>query len=76
MLIGFLKHFDKKIIYGFILSGIGFLYVGFAWTDLQALVVNAIQAIGFLMSISLLFCINLFQDETVILFNSLGKFFR
>ena len=43
-----LKQLNKKIIYGLILSGIGFLYVGFAWTDLQTLVVNAIQAIIFL----------------------------
>jgi len=43
-----LKQFDKKIIYGLILSGIGFLYVGFAWTDLQALIINSIQAIVFL----------------------------
>lgn len=48
LLIGFLKHLDEKIIYGLILSGIGFLYVGFVWADLQALVVNAIQAIVFL----------------------------
>lgn len=48
LLIGILKHLDKKIIYGLILSGIGFLYVGFVWTDLQALIVNAVQAIFFL----------------------------
>ena len=44
-----LKRFDKKIIYGLILSGIGFLYVGFVWTDLQALVINSIQAALFLL---------------------------
>lgn len=49
LLFGFLKHFDKKVIYGLILSGIGFLYVGFVWADLQALVVNAIQAVVFLL---------------------------
>ena len=32
----FLKQLDKKVIYGLILSGIGFLYVGFVWADLQA----------------------------------------
>lgn len=48
LLIGFLKHLDKKIIYGLLLSGIAFIYVGFVWADLQALVVNAIQAIVFL----------------------------
>ncbi len=44
-----LKQFDKKIIYGLILSGIGFLYVGFTWTDLQALIVNSTQAVFFLL---------------------------
>jgi hypothetical protein len=43
-----LKQFDKKIIYGLILTGIGFLYVGYTWTDLQALIINSIQAIVFL----------------------------
>ena len=43
-----LKQFDKKIIYGFILTGIGFLYVGYTWTDMQALIINSIQAIVFL----------------------------
>jgi Family of unknown function (DUF6010) len=43
------KHFDKKIIYGLILSGIGFLYVGFAWTDLLAVVINSIQAVLFFL---------------------------
>ena len=38
---------DRKLIYGLILSGIGFLYVGFAWEDLQALIINSIQAIAF-----------------------------
>jgi hypothetical protein len=44
-----LKQFDKKIIYGLILSGIGFLYVGFVWTDLPALIVNSIQAVVFVL---------------------------
>ena len=48
LLIAFLKQLDKKVIYGLILSGIGFLYVGFVWADLQALVINAIQAAIFL----------------------------
>ena len=43
-----LKHLDKKIIYGLILSGIGFLYVGFAWTDLHTLILNSIQATLFI----------------------------
>lgn len=43
-----LTHFDKKIIYSLILSGIGFLYVGFVWTDLHALILNSIQAVLFI----------------------------
>ncbi len=43
-----LKQFDKKIIYGLILTGIGFIYIGFTWTDLQALVITSIQAVAFL----------------------------
>ncbi len=42
-----LRNFDKKIIYGLILSGIGFLYVGFVWTDRQDLIINSVQAIFF-----------------------------
>lgn len=42
-----LKQFDKKLMYGLILCGIGFLYVGFAWSDPQALLINAVQAVCF-----------------------------
>ena len=48
LMIAVLKKLDKPTIYGLILSGIGFLYVGFTWTDWQALIVNALQAIFFL----------------------------
>lgn len=48
LLIYILKSLDKKVVYGLILSGIGFLYVGFVWTDLRALVVNSVQAAVFL----------------------------
>ena len=49
LLFSLLKQFDKKTIYGLILSGIGFLYVGFVWTDREDLVVNSIQAIIFVL---------------------------
>ena len=49
LLFGFLKQFDKKVIYGLILCGIGFLYVGFTWMDLQTLIVNCVQAVFFLL---------------------------
>lgn len=47
LLFGILKQFDKKIIYGLILCGIGFLYVGYVWTDTQAMVINSVQAVLF-----------------------------
>jgi hypothetical protein len=39
---------DKPTIYGLILSGIGFLYVGFTWSDTRALIITCIQAVVFL----------------------------
>jgi hypothetical protein len=35
-------------MYGLILSGIGFIYVGFAWMDIPSLIQNCVQAIVFL----------------------------
>ena len=46
--IGALKSFEKYTIYGLILSGIGFLYVGFTWTDTASLIINFTQAVFFL----------------------------
>jgi hypothetical protein len=48
LLISILKSLDKKLIYGLILSGIGFLYVGFTWTDKLSLLITAAQAVFFL----------------------------
>jgi len=48
LIVYLLKRFDKQMIYGLILTGIGFLYVGFTWSDTTALVVNCVQAIFFL----------------------------
>lgn len=47
--IALLKRLDKPTIYGLILSGIGFLYVGYTWTDLYALIINSVQAIIFML---------------------------
>jgi hypothetical protein len=44
----FLKQLDKPIIYGLILSGIAFLYVGFTWSDTKALIITSAQAVFFL----------------------------
>jgi hypothetical protein len=43
------KRFDKNIIYGLILGAIGFLYVGYTWTDITVVTINIVQAIFFLM---------------------------
>ena len=43
-----LSKLDKKVIYGLILSGIGWLYVGFTWSDLKSFIITTIQAIIFL----------------------------
>ncbi|HMG16503.1 MAG TPA: DUF6010 family protein [Saprospiraceae bacterium] len=47
VLIAILKQLDKKLIYGLQLSAIGFLYVGFVWTDMNTLIINSIQAVLF-----------------------------
>jgi len=39
---------DKKIMYGLILSGIGFLYVGFTWSDFTSIIITSFQALVFL----------------------------
>jgi len=43
-----LKRYDKQIVYGLILTGIGFIYIGFTWTDLSSLIINSNQAVFFL----------------------------
>lgn len=48
LIIAVLKQVDKPTIYGLILSGIGFLYVGFTWSDTRALIITCIQAVVFL----------------------------
>jgi hypothetical protein len=42
-----LKQIDKPVVYGLILSGIGFLYPGFTWSDTTALIITSAQAIIF-----------------------------
>jgi hypothetical protein len=44
-----LKQYDKQLVYGLILTGIGFLYIGFAWSDLSSLIVTSIQGLAFLI---------------------------
>lgn len=48
-IIPFLKTLDNRTTYGLVLTGIGFLYVGFTWSHPESLVVNSMQAIAFLL---------------------------
>ncbi|MGZ8553799.1 MAG: DUF6010 family protein [Chitinophagaceae bacterium] len=48
LIIALVKQLDKQIIYGLILSGIGFLYVGFTWSDTFAVIITGAQAVFFL----------------------------
>lgn len=45
----FFKRLDKDVIYSLILAAIGFLYVGYTWSDIAALIINLLQAVVFLM---------------------------
>ena len=49
LLLGILKQPDKNIVYGLILSGIGFLYVVFTWKDISSLIITALQEIAFVL---------------------------
>ena len=49
LIFAFFKRIDKDLIYGLILAAIGFLYVGYTWSDLSALIMNLLQALLFLM---------------------------
>ena len=51
LIIGFfllVRPLDKRSMYSLILVGIGFLYVGYTWSDLNSLIITSIQAIVFL----------------------------
>ncbi|HCM77729.1 MAG TPA: hypothetical protein DIS90_15205 [Cytophagales bacterium] len=44
----FLKRLDKNTIYGLILMGIAFLYIGYTWTNLEVAIISFIQVLFFL----------------------------
>lgn len=44
-----LKRFDKNTIYGLILMGIAFLYVGYTWTDIEVAIISFLQVLFFLL---------------------------
>lgn len=45
LLFEFLKLFNKSSLYSLALCGIGFLYVGFTWTDTATFMITSVQAI-------------------------------
>jgi len=47
--IALLKRFDKSILYGLTLTAIGFLYVGYTWTDTTQAIINSLQALVFVI---------------------------
>lgn len=49
VLLMMLKGSDRQVVYGLVLTGIGFLYIGFTWTDLTSLLITATQAFVFLV---------------------------
>jgi hypothetical protein len=49
ILIRFVKTLNNHTTYGLVLTGIGFLYVGFTWSHLESFIINAVQAIAFLL---------------------------
>lgn len=49
LIFAFVKGLNKDMIYGLILAAIGFLYVGYTWSDVSALIMNLTQALFFLV---------------------------
>src|SRR6476646_2422702 len=48
LVIAALKQLDKTLVYGLVLAGIGYLYVGFTWSDLSSLIITGLQSVVFL----------------------------
>ena len=40
-----IKRFDRNLFFGLILTGIGFLYVGFTWTHLTVAIISFVQVL-------------------------------
>ncbi|MGN6395842.1 MAG: DUF6010 family protein [Mucilaginibacter sp.] len=48
IIINLFRQINKQLMYGLILTGIGYLYVGFNWTNTSSLIICAIQSVVFL----------------------------
>jgi len=49
LIFSFLKQFHKNTIYGLILAGIAFLYIGYTWTHLEVAAISSLQVLFFLL---------------------------
>ncbi len=49
LIVALFKRADKNLFYGLVLAGIGFLYIGYSWTDMADLILNIVQAMFFLL---------------------------
>jgi hypothetical protein len=49
LVIGLFRKLDKATVYSLILTGIGYLYVGFTWSDITSLIITCIQALSFML---------------------------
>jgi hypothetical protein len=49
VIVTLLKRLDKNTFFGLILVGIGFLYVGYTWSDTTAFIISAVQALLFVL---------------------------
>lgn len=49
LIVALFKRVDKNLFYGLVLAGIGFLYIGYSWTDIADLIMNILQALFFLV---------------------------
>ncbi len=49
LIVALFKRADKNLFYGLVLAGIGFLYIGYSWTNIADLIMNILQALLFLL---------------------------
>ena len=49
LIVALFRRLDRNVFFGLILSGIGFLYVGYTWTSFIEFIMNILQAILFLL---------------------------
>lgn len=49
LIFSFLKRIDKNTIYGLILAGIAFLYIGYTWTNIEVATMSFLQTVFFIV---------------------------